>query len=151
MASRGNDTDVKIASKAVAIKSNTRPEKLVREGDLLKMEANKKKNRKEMSARKTCSLDIYHGVMVRVKPARFTLFQEREARKRNEEQIERNSYFVRRWNKSQFAESRALLQYFDKNWLKVSLFRSLRFSRLIIKLLNNLYNIRINTDNLKVI
>lgn len=32
----GNDTDVKIASKAVAIKSNTRvrPKKLVREGDL---------------------------------------------------------------------------------------------------------------------
>lgn len=31
-----NDTDVKIASKAVAIKSNTRvrPKKLVREGDL---------------------------------------------------------------------------------------------------------------------
>lgn len=43
MASPGNDTDVKIASKAVAIKSNTRPKKLVREGDLLKMEANKKK------------------------------------------------------------------------------------------------------------
>lgn len=38
----GNDTDVKIASTAVAIKSNTRPKKLVREGDL-KMEANKKK------------------------------------------------------------------------------------------------------------
>lgn len=97
MASPGNDTDVKIASKAVAIKSNTRLKKLVREGDLLKMEANKKK-RKEMSARKTCSPDIYHGVMVRVKPARFTLFRERAARKRNEEQIERNSNFTRRWN-----------------------------------------------------
>lgn len=80
MASPGNDTDVKIASKAVAIKSNMRLKKLVRErrrGDLLKMEANKKK-RKEMSARKTCSLDIYHGVMMRVKLTRFTLFQERE-------------------------------------------------------------------------
>lgn len=79
MASPGNDTDVKIASKAVAIKSNMRLKKLVRErrrGDLLKMEANKKK-RKEMSARKTCSLDIYHGVMMRVKLTRFTLFQER--------------------------------------------------------------------------
>lgn len=54
MASPGNDTDVKIASKAVAIKSNTRLKKLVGEGDLLKMKANKKK-RKEMSARKTCS------------------------------------------------------------------------------------------------
>lgn len=30
-----------------------------------------------MSARKTCSPDIYHDVMVRVKPARFTLFRER--------------------------------------------------------------------------
>lgn len=99
MASSGNDTDVKIASKAVAIKSNMRLKKLVREGDLLKMEAKKEKKRKEMSARKTCSPDIYHGVMVRGKPARFTLFQ--EARKRNEEQIERNSNFARRWNKSQ--------------------------------------------------
>lgn len=45
MASWGNDTDVKIASKAVAIKSNTRLKKLVREGDLEggKMEANKKR------------------------------------------------------------------------------------------------------------
>lgn len=93
MASPGNDTDVKIASKAVAIKSNTRLKKLVRGGDLLKMEVNKKKKKEKMSARKTCSPDIYNGVMVRVKPARFTLFQEREARKRNEEQIERNSNF----------------------------------------------------------
>lgn len=50
MACPGNDTDVKIASKAVAIKSNMRLKKLVRErrrgGDLLKMEANKKKERK---------------------------------------------------------------------------------------------------------
>lgn len=94
MASWGNDTDVKIASKAVAIKSNTRLKKLVREGDLEgeKMEVNKKK---KMFARRTCSSDIYHGVMVRVKPARFTLFREREARKRNEEQIERNSNFAR--------------------------------------------------------
>lgn len=96
----GNDTDVKIASKAVAIKSNTRLKKLVREGDLLKMEVNKKKRGKKMSARKTCSLDIYHGVMVRVKPACFTLFRERAARKRNEEQIERN---FAKWNKSQLS------------------------------------------------
>jgi len=34
MASPGNDTDVKIASKVVAIKSNTRLKKLVRVGDL---------------------------------------------------------------------------------------------------------------------
>lgn len=41
----GNDTDVKIASKAVARKSNTRVrlKKLVRERDPLEMETNKKR------------------------------------------------------------------------------------------------------------
>lgn len=60
--SPGNDTDVKIASKAVAIKSNTRVrlKKLVGERDLLKRwETNKKKKRCPFS-RKACSPGINH-------------------------------------------------------------------------------------------
>lgn len=67
--SPGNDTDVKIASKAVAIKSNTRVrlKKLIGEGDLLKRwETNKKK---EMSV---LAQGVFSGyqppvVMVRVR------------------------------------------------------------------------------------
>jgi len=67
MASPGNDTDVKIASKAVAIKSNTRLKKLVREGDLLKMEANKKKKKGNVR-----SQDVFSGYLPRCNGASQT-------------------------------------------------------------------------------
>lgn len=77
-----------------------------------------------MSACKTCSPEIYHRVMVRVKPVCFILFQERQTRKSNEEQIERNSNFARDDGISQpFVDSRTLLQYFAKSSFKVYLFR----------------------------
>lgn len=90
-----------------------------------------------MSARKTCSPDIYNGVMVRVKPAHFTLFQEREAKKRNEEQIEWNSNFARRWNKNQpFGESRVVVILWSHS---LSLFVMSSFLTIDdIQLLNNL-------------
>lgn len=95
MASPGNDTDVKIASKAVAIKSNTRLKKLVRVGDLLKMEANKKKKGNVRSQ------DVFSGYLPRCNGASqaSAFYLVSRARKRNEEQIERNSIFTRRWNK----------------------------------------------------
>lgn len=67
MASPGNDTDVKIASKAVAIKSNTRLKKLVREGDLLKMESNKKKKKGNVR-----SQDVFSGYLPRCNGASQT-------------------------------------------------------------------------------
>lgn len=91
MASWGNDTDVKIASKAVAIKSNTRLKKLVREGDL---EGEKWKRIKKENVR---SQDVFFGYLPRCNGASQTSAFHLVSRARGKEMKSKsNSNFARR-------------------------------------------------------